>query len=245
MGDPFGQIRQPNVRDDLRRVGRESGPAGVRSIAVLCRHFDCGVEVDGPGPSTWRDRTLARLRHGQTVFTKPPNMQLDSPFDSTQGCINRPSGCHASWQIWHRRAPITAGVAVDADEVLPCLHRVRSFHPAWRFTEASVPFALRHIITQTPADSHAPWLRRMLELTMTAFRAKQDPPLGLKPPDDRTNLHATTLPQRQSAAGQRFTPSRSVRCADFLASRLSARSRGRGDSARAVPASRRFQLPVT
>jgi hypothetical protein len=41
--------------------------------------------------------------------------------------------------------------------------------------------ALRHLVSEAPAHRHAPRLRWMLELTVAAFRADQNPPVRLKP----------------------------------------------------------------
>jgi hypothetical protein len=108
----------------------ENYPPLAVCSGLLGRHFNSGVEINLPGPTTWRDRTVAGSRHWKSIFAKSTHMKLDCTLDPAQGAVNGlPSG-DASRKIRNGRTPVAAWIAIDANEILGLFHGFDAFKPA-------------------------------------------------------------------------------------------------------------------
>src|SRR5213078_4267114 len=104
----------------------------------------------------------------------------------------------ASWQIRNGSAPIAVGVLVDPHEIPQPFHDLSPLSPAWRLTDASVPFGMSS--PSWPLTVTRPGLVGCLELTMATSCNHQRPAIVLQHPNHFTNLHPVTLSNAQSSA---------------------------------------------
>lgn len=85
---------------------------------------------------------MTRARDTEPIGLHSTKVKFDGHLDAPQSRIDRLAGCHASWQVRDRGAPIAIRVLVDTYEVSQPLHERSPLRPAWRLTEASVPFGI-------------------------------------------------------------------------------------------------------
>src|SRR5262245_46777492 len=111
-------------------------------IGVSGRDLDRGIEVD---PSRRTPRTpgpLTRWRRAETILTHSAQVKLDRSSDSTQRRVDGLSGGHPAGQVRHGGAPVAVRILVDTHQVLDLPHDFPFLRPAWRTTDARVPFGM-------------------------------------------------------------------------------------------------------
>ena len=85
---------------------------------------------------------MTRSWNGEPVFTKPPHVKFDGPFDPAEGGVDGFARRDAPGQIRNRCPPIAVGITIDLYKIVHRLHDFATFNPACRFTEANVPLGM-------------------------------------------------------------------------------------------------------
>jgi hypothetical protein len=109
---------------------------------MLGRHFNGCEKIHLSLRTLWGNRPMSRLWWPHAILAHTLKMERDGSFDSPKSNINCLPGRNAPGKVGHRGSPITIGIFVNTNQVLEFSHRLAPLSPAWRNTEANVPFGM-------------------------------------------------------------------------------------------------------
>src|SRR6266478_5227282 len=109
---------------------------------VSCGHPHRGVEAHAACRLARCDGAPSRLGRPAAVGAQPLEVEGDGALYPPQRRVDRLPRRHAARKVGNGCPTVTARVLVDTDQILEFSHEGPRRRPAWRSTDASVPFGI-------------------------------------------------------------------------------------------------------